>query len=309
RRPRGGVAPCRPRRALERSARDDEHDQQRAGAERRRRASPALGVRHQRNEQRQRGTDGARVPAARAEQRRRVGHDGEVCPQQQRRDGDRDAERDRMPSGRRARRLNDREQRRDGDGEHERRRGGCARRHGGAHRDHDRGARPHRERAQQDHRMRRESATTRVAARGPAHATYHQSSVMPATRTLAGEPGSAVASGGTTRSNTSTTTATRRARSAMSTGDYRTAPHPNRYAEPWYLNVTLSTGAIARMTEPVRRVLVIVAHPDDCEFGAGGTVAKFVKEGKEVALVVATNGDKGSSDPSMTSPRLAAIRA
>ena len=47
------------------------------------------------------------------------------------------------------------------------------------------------------------------------------------------------------------------------------------------------------MTDPIRRVLVITAHPDDCEFGAGGTVAKLVKEGKDVGLVVVTNGDKG----------------
>jgi LmbE family N-acetylglucosaminyl deacetylase len=63
-----------------------------------------------------------------------------------------------------------------------------------------------------------------------------------------------------------------------------------------------------RMSDPIRRVLVVTAHPDDCEFGAGGTVAKFVKEGKDVALVVVTNGDKGSSDRAMTSVRLAAIR-
>jgi len=62
------------------------------------------------------------------------------------------------------------------------------------------------------------------------------------------------------------------------------------------------------MSDPIRRVLVITAHPDDCEFGAGGTVAKFVKEGKDVGLVVVTNGDKGSSDRSMTSARLVAIR-
>jgi LmbE family N-acetylglucosaminyl deacetylase len=63
------------------------------------------------------------------------------------------------------------------------------------------------------------------------------------------------------------------------------------------------------MTDPIRRVLAITAHPDDSEFGAGGTLAKFVKEGKEVALVVVTNGDKGSGDRTMTSPRLATIRA
>jgi LmbE family N-acetylglucosaminyl deacetylase len=74
-------------------------------------------------------------------------------------------------------------------------------------------------------------------------------------------------------------------------------------------SITRSTGATSQMSDPIRRVLMITAHPDDCEFGAGGTAAKMVKEGKDVALVVVTNGDKGSSDRSMTSERLAAIRA
>lgn len=55
-------------------------------------------------------------------------------------------------------------------------------------------------------------------------------------------------------------------------------------------------------------VLVIAPHPDDAEFGAGGTIIKWVAEGKEVYLVVCTNGDKGSSDPEMTSEKLARIR-
>lgn len=56
------------------------------------------------------------------------------------------------------------------------------------------------------------------------------------------------------------------------------------------------------------RVMVIVAHPDDAEFGCAGTVAKWVRQGKEVTYVICTNGDKGSSDPSMTSEQLAPIR-
>ena len=63
------------------------------------------------------------------------------------------------------------------------------------------------------------------------------------------------------------------------------------------------------MTNPIKRVLVVVAHPDDAEFGCAGTVAKWLKEGKEVAYVIVTNGDKGSSDRSMTSELLAKIRA
>ena len=56
------------------------------------------------------------------------------------------------------------------------------------------------------------------------------------------------------------------------------------------------------------RVLVIAPHPDDAEFGAGGTIIKWAAEGKEIYLVVCTNGDKGSPDPEMTSVKLAQIR-
>jgi LmbE family N-acetylglucosaminyl deacetylase len=63
------------------------------------------------------------------------------------------------------------------------------------------------------------------------------------------------------------------------------------------------------MADRLERVMVITAHPDDSEFGAGGTVAKLVKEGREVAYCIVTNGNKGSGDRAMTSDRLARIRA
>ncbi len=62
------------------------------------------------------------------------------------------------------------------------------------------------------------------------------------------------------------------------------------------------------MTSPKARVVVITPHPDDSEFGAAGTIARWVAEGREVFYVICTNGDKGSDDPEMTSERLAAIR-
>ena len=62
------------------------------------------------------------------------------------------------------------------------------------------------------------------------------------------------------------------------------------------------------MADKIERVMVVTAHPDDSEFGAGGTVAKMVKEGREVTYVIVTNGNKGSSDRSMTPERLARIR-
>lgn len=57
-----------------------------------------------------------------------------------------------------------------------------------------------------------------------------------------------------------------------------------------------------------KTVMVVGAHPDDPEFGAAGTVARWVQQGWTAVYVLCTNGDKGSSDPTMTSERLAVIR-
>ncbi|MCA1834245.1 MAG: PIG-L deacetylase family protein [Actinomycetota bacterium] len=58
----------------------------------------------------------------------------------------------------------------------------------------------------------------------------------------------------------------------------------------------------------IERAMVIVAHPDDAEFGSSGTVALWTRAGVEVTYVLATNGASGSSDPNMTRERLAGIR-
>ena len=44
--------------------------------------------------------------------------------------------------------------------------------------------------------------------------------------------------------------------------------------------------------EPLR-ILIIGAHPDDCEYDAGGTAARWVKAGCKVKFLAATNGDIG----------------
>ena len=62
------------------------------------------------------------------------------------------------------------------------------------------------------------------------------------------------------------------------------------------------------MTETIERVMVVTAHPDDPEFGAGGTIAKLVREGCRVTYVIVTNGNKGSGDRAMAPERLALIR-
>ena len=54
--------------------------------------------------------------------------------------------------------------------------------------------------------------------------------------------------------------------------------------------------------------MVVTPHPDDAEFGVAGTVARWVREGKEVVYVVCTNGDKGTSDSNIRPGHLARIR-
>ncbi|MFQ5997516.1 MAG: PIG-L deacetylase family protein [Dehalococcoidales bacterium] len=54
--------------------------------------------------------------------------------------------------------------------------------------------------------------------------------------------------------------------------------------------------------------LVVTPHPDDAEFGVAGTVARWVKEGKDVVYVVCTNGNKGTSDVNMKPEEIAKTR-
>ena len=55
-------------------------------------------------------------------------------------------------------------------------------------------------------------------------------------------------------------------------------------------------------------VMVLCAHPDDAEYGTAGTVARWSAEGRKVVYVICTNGDKGTSDRSLTPSQLSEIR-
>jgi len=46
----------------------------------------------------------------------------------------------------------------------------------------------------------------------------------------------------------------------------------------------------------IERALVVVAHPDDVDFGAGGTVAGWVDAGVSVTELMCTRGDAGGFD-------------
>ena len=56
------------------------------------------------------------------------------------------------------------------------------------------------------------------------------------------------------------------------------------------------------------RALAIGAHPDDIEFGCGGTLAKWAKAGCEIRHLVCTDGSKGSWDPAENTAQLVTTR-
>src|SRR5437868_4241599 len=60
--------------------------------------------------------------------------------------------------------------------------------------------------------------------------------------------------------------------------------------------------------DEVQRALVIVAHPDDVDFGAAGTVATWTAAGIEVAYCIVTDGDAGGFDPNVPRAEIPGIR-
>lgn len=58
----------------------------------------------------------------------------------------------------------------------------------------------------------------------------------------------------------------------------------------------------------ISKVLVVTAHPDDVDFGAGGTIAQWTAKGIEVAYCIATNGDQGGEDPDLPRDQMPVIR-
>ena len=58
----------------------------------------------------------------------------------------------------------------------------------------------------------------------------------------------------------------------------------------------------------IKRVLVVTAHPDDLDFGAGGTIAGWTDKGIEVSYCIMTNGDQGGEDPNIPRDEMPKIR-
>ena len=58
----------------------------------------------------------------------------------------------------------------------------------------------------------------------------------------------------------------------------------------------------------VKRVLAIVAHPDDVDFGSAGTIAGWTDAGIEVVYCIVTDGDAGGHDDSVPRAEIAPLR-
>ncbi|MCW2614443.1 MAG: LmbE family protein [Frankiales bacterium] len=71
----------------------------------------------------------------------------------------------------------------------------------------------------------------------------------------------------------------------------------------------MSTG-IPHGPEPLTpaRALVIAAHPDDADFGAGGLIATWTAGGCEVTVVCVTDGDSGGFDADVAREDVPGIR-
>ena len=51
-----------------------------------------------------------------------------------------------------------------------------------------------------------------------------------------------------------------------------------------------------------------MAHPDDCDFGAGGTIAQWTAKGIQVSYCIITNGDQGGEESGIPLEEMAQVR-
>jgi len=69
----------------------------------------------------------------------------------------------------------------------------------------------------------------------------------------------------------------------------------------------MTTHPAAPVGDP-ERVLVVIAHPDDVDFGAAGSVATWTDAGIDVTYCIVTDGDAGGFDASITRAEMAEVR-
>ena len=70
------------------------------------------------------------------------------------------------------------------------------------------------------------------------------------------------------------------------------------------------TPALARYRRDrtIQRALVVVAHPDDVDFGSAGTIARLVDDDVDVAYCIVTSGEAGGDESTNSNEERAAVR-
>lgn len=63
-----------------------------------------------------------------------------------------------------------------------------------------------------------------------------------------------------------------------------------------------------RPDDEIERALVVVAHPDDIDFGGAGTVATWTAAGIEVTYCIATDGQEGGFEPDRDRTEIPEVR-
>lgn len=58
----------------------------------------------------------------------------------------------------------------------------------------------------------------------------------------------------------------------------------------------------------IQRLLVVMAHPDDVDFGSAGTIATLTEAGVHVTYCLVTDGNAGGSDRTVSRAAVAALR-
>ncbi|HXR42515.1 MAG TPA: PIG-L deacetylase family protein [Acidothermaceae bacterium] len=58
----------------------------------------------------------------------------------------------------------------------------------------------------------------------------------------------------------------------------------------------------------IERILVVTAHPDDVDFGSGGTIATWTDAGIDVVYCICTDGDAGGFDLDFPRDQIAGVR-
>lgn len=67
-------------------------------------------------------------------------------------------------------------------------------------------------------------------------------------------------------------------------------------------------GGRTEHTDGIDRALVVMAHPDDVDFGCAGTVALWTDAGVEVTYLMVTDGEAGGDDRALDTGELADLR-